>query len=84
MKNEVAAALARIEQRQTAYEQIAHEIMSAVNVHTEMLIAILQAATNDPGPSPAAEALQQITLGLKQQTALLLELPTVLVSIIRE
>ena len=84
MDSELAATLARIEQRQTAYERVTHEIVSAMTVHTEMLTAILQAATIDPGPSPVAEALQQIVLGLQQQTALLVELPTMLASVIRE
>ena len=84
MDSELAATLARIEQRQTAYERVAHEIVSAMSVHTEMLTAILQAATIDPGPSPVAEALQQISLGLREQTALLVELPTALAGVIRE
>ena len=84
MDSELAATLARIEQRQTAYERVAHELVSAVGVQTEMLTAILKAATIDPGPSPVAEALQQISLGLKQQTALLVQLPTMLATIIRE
>ena len=84
MDSELAITLARIEQRQTAYERVAHEIVSAMTVHTEMLTAILQAATIDPGPSPVAEALQQIVLGLQQQTALLVDLPAMLASVIRE
>lgn len=84
MDSELAATLARIEQRQTAYERVAHEIVSAMTVHTEMLKAILEAATIDPGPSPVAEALQQIALGLQQQTALLVELPAMLASVIHE
>lgn len=84
MDSELAATLARIEQRQTAYERVAHEIVSAMSVHTEMLTAILKAATIDPGPSPVVDALQQIALGLKQQTALLVQLPTLLAGVIRE
>lgn len=84
MDSELAATLARIEERQTAYERVAHELVSAIGVQTEMLTAILKAATIDPGPSPVAEALQQISLGLQQQTALLVQLPTMLASIIRE
>lgn len=84
MDSELAATLARIEQRQTAYERVAHEIVSAMSVQSEMLTAILQAATIDPGPSPVAEALQQIALGLKQQTALLIQLPSMLAGVIRK
>lgn len=83
MDNELAAALVRIEQRQTAYERVAHEIVAAMGVHTEMLTAILKAATMDPGPSPTAEALHQISVALKQQTALLIQLPEALAGVIR-
>lgn len=84
MDSELAATLARIEQRQTAYERVAHELVSAIGVQTEMLTAILKAATIDPGPSPVAEALHQIALGQKQQTALLVQLPSMLAAVIRE
>ena len=84
MDSELAATLARIEQRQTAYERVAHEIVSAMSVHTEMLKAILQAATIDPGPSPVADALQEIATSLKQQTTLLVQLPDALAGVIRE
>ena len=84
MDGELAATLARIEQRQTAYERVAHELVSAIGTQTEMLTAILKAATIDPGPSPVAEALQQIALGMKQQTALLTQLPDMLAAVIRE
>lgn len=49
---EVFAALARIEQRQAAYEQVAHSILGMMEVHNEKLDAILEAATVEPGPSP--------------------------------
>lgn len=84
MDSELAATLARIEQRQTAYERVAHEIVSAMSVHTEMLAAILKAATVEPGPSPTAGALQQIVVALQQQAALLVQLPDALASVIRE
>ena len=84
MDHDLAATLARIEQRQAAYERVAHELVSAVGVQTEMLTAILKAATVEPGPSPVAEALHQISVGLKQQTALLVRLPDALANVIRE
>lgn len=84
MDSELAATLARIEQRQAVYERVAHELVSAIGVQTEMLTAILRATTIDPGPSPVAEALQQIALGMKQQAALLVQLPTMLATVIRE
>lgn len=84
MDSDLAATLARIEQRQTAYERVAHELVSAIGVQTEMLTAILKAATIDPVPSPVAEALQQIALGMRQQSDLLTRLPDMLATVIRE
>ena len=84
MDSELAAILDRIEQRQAVYERVAHELVSAIGVQTEMLTAILKAATVDPGPSPVADALQQIALGQRQQTALLVQLPTMLATVLRE
>ena len=84
MDSELAATLERIEQRQAVYERVAHELVSAIGVQTEMLTAILKAATIDPGPSPVAEALQQIALGMKETNALLIRLPDVLATVIRE
>jgi len=84
MDSELAAILDRIEQRQAAYERVAHELVSAIGVQTEMLTAILKAATVDPGPSPVAEALQQISLGMRETNALLIQLPDMLATVIRE
>ena len=84
MDSELAATLDRIEQRQAAYERVAHELVSAIGVQTEMLTAILKAATVDPGPSPVAEALQQISLGMRETNALLTQLPDMLATVIRE
>jgi len=84
MDSELAATLDRIEQRQAVYERVAHELVSAIGVQTEMLTAILKAATVDPGPSPVAEALQQIALGMQETNALLTQLPDVLATVIRE
>ncbi|MGI4796010.1 MAG: hypothetical protein ACRYG8_18485 [Janthinobacterium lividum] len=84
MDSELAAILNRIEQRQAVYERVAHELVSAIGVQTEMLTAVLKAATVDPGPSPVAEALQQIALGMRETNALLTQLPTMLATVIRE
>ena len=63
---------------------MAHELVSAIGVQTEMLTAILKAATVDPGPSPVAEAMQQIVLGMRETNALLTQLPDMLATVIRE
>ena len=54
---EILTALARIEQRQSVYEQVVHRILGCLEIHSEKLDAILEAATVEPGPSPVAEAL---------------------------
>ena len=54
MDSDLEAALARIEQRQSVYERVAHELVSAIGVQTEMLTAILKAATIDPRPEPGS------------------------------
>ena len=75
LDSELAAVLARIEQRQAAYEVVAHRLLGILDVHNEKLDAILQAATVEPGPSPTTEVLQQILVTLREQTALLEALP---------
>ena len=80
----LAEALARIEQRQAAYEQVAHSILSMMEVHNEKLDAILEAATVEPGPSPVAEALAALLAATQEQTKLLSGLPNALAVTIRE
>ena len=60
MDSELTATLARIEQRQAAYEVVAHRLIGMLEIHNEKLDAILEAATVEPGPSPTTEVLQQI------------------------
>src|SRR5206468_6529950 len=60
MDSELAQALARIEQRQAAYEVVAHRLIGMLEVHNEKLDAILEATTVEPGPSPTTEVLKQI------------------------
>lgn len=81
---EVLAVLARIEQRQAAYEQVAHSILDMLAVHNEKLDAILEAAMGEPGPSPVAEALAGILAATQEQTKLLSGLPAALAVTIRE
>lgn len=80
----IGEALARIEQRQAAYETVARNILDTLEVHTEKLDAILEAAAREPGPSPVAEALTEILAAIREQTALLAELPASIASTIRE
>jgi hypothetical protein len=81
---EVAAGLARIEQRQAAYEVVAHRILGMLEVHNEKLDAILQAATVEPGPSPVADSLKQILVAMNATTAALQDLPEAIATTIRE
>ena len=78
------ATLARIEQRQAAYEVVAHRLIAILEGHNEKLDAILEAATVEPGPSPTTEILQQILATMRQQTALLEELPAAISETIRD
>ena len=80
----VTASLARIEQRQHAYEVVARRILDTLEVHTEKLDAILEAATQDPRPSPIADILQAILAAIRDQTDLLQTLPESVASTIRE
>ena len=74
----------RIEQRQAVYEQVAHRLISMMEVHNEKLDAILEAATVEPGPSPVAEALAALLAATQEQTRLLSNLPSALAATIRE
>jgi len=80
----VEQSQARIEQRQAAYEVVAHRIIGMLEVHNEKLDAILEAATVEPAPSPLAEALAQILASMREQTALLTGLPAALGETIRD
>jgi hypothetical protein len=84
MDGELATVLARIEQRQAAYEVVAHRLIGMLDVHNEKLDAILEAATLEPGPSPTTEILQQILATMRQQTALLEALPAAISETIRD
>jgi hypothetical protein len=80
---DLAAAVARIETRQAAYEVVARRVLDTLEVHTEKLDAILEAATREPGPSPVAKALAAILSSLREQESLLLDLPQALTEAIR-
>jgi hypothetical protein len=81
---DVAAAMARIETRQAAYEEVVHRVLNILEVHNEKLDAILEAATREPGPSPVAEALAAILSSLREQESLLLDLPQALTAAMRD
>jgi hypothetical protein len=81
---ELKAALARIERRLATHEQIALRVIDMLAIHNEKLDAILEAATREPGPSPVAEVLAAILSSLREQEALLVELPGVLAEAIRD
>jgi hypothetical protein len=80
---DLAAAVARVEARQAAYEVVARRVLDTLEVHTEKLDAILEAATREPGPSPVAEALAAILSSLREQESLLLDLPRALTEAMR-
>ena len=82
--DEIASALARIEQRQAAYEIVAHRLIGMLEVHNEKLDAILEAATVEPGPSPTTEVLNQILATMQRQTELLEGLPEAISETIRD
>ena len=65
-----ASALARIEQRQAAYEIVAHRLIGMLEV--------------EPGPSPTTEVLNQILATMQRQTELLEGLPEAISETIRD
>ncbi len=67
-----------------AYEVVAHRILGCLEVHNEKLDAILAAAVPPPGPSPVQQALDQVVVALKEQTAAVHALPAALVDALRE
>ncbi len=84
MERELVAVLARIEERQQAYETVARRILETLQVQTEKLDAILEAATQQPGPSPVADTLGQILTALREQSAVLEALPVSIAGAMRE
>ena len=80
----ILEVLARIEQRQAAYEVVAHRMIGMLEVHNEKLDAILEAATVEPGPSPTVEVLKQILASMQAQEAILAGLPAALGETIRD
>ena len=81
---ELTAAVARIEQRQLAYEEVALRQLDTLAVLNEKLDAVLDAATREGGPSPVQELLTQILASLTEQAELLAGLPDALAETIRD
>ena len=81
---ELKAAVARIELRQSVHEQVAHRVVDMLAIHNEKLDAILAAATQEPGPSPVLSVLAEILESLRQQETLLAELPGILAMTMRD
>ncbi len=80
----IAAAQDRIEQRQAAYEVVAHRILGCLEIHNEKLDALLAATEAPPGPSPVQELLAGILAAMQQQAAALEALPDGIVQALRE
>jgi hypothetical protein len=68
---ELAAGIARIEQRQAAYETVAHRILGCLEVHNEKIDLILKEMLREPGPSPTTTVLTEILGTMKHQAELL-------------
>lgn len=79
----LAVAIERIEQRQAAYEQVAHRQLDIMEVVNEKLDAVLEAATLESDSSPVQELLAEILTALRDQEAALGRLPTELAEAIR-
>lgn len=65
------ARLIRIEGLVKAIAEAQFTVMDRLDVQSEKLDAVLDAMTTEPGPSPVAEALQQILAELREQSILL-------------
>lgn len=68
---ELAAGIARIEQRQAAYEIVAHKILGCLEVHNEKIDLILKEMLREPGPSPTTAVLTEILGTMRRQAELL-------------
>lgn len=80
----IAAAQDRIEQRQAAYEVVAHRILGCLEVYNEKLDVLLAAAAAPSGPSPLQELLVSLLAAMQQQVAALEALPNGIVQALRE
>ena len=81
---ELLAIMGRIERAQERFVAVADNMLAALEVHTEKLDAILEAATREPGPSPTAKLLKQIVDALTDQSETLAALPAAFARTVRE
>ena len=81
---ELLAVAGRIERAQERFVAVADDMLTSLQVHTEKLDAILEAATKEPGPSPTAKMLKAIVAALEDQTVLLTALPAEFARTVRE
>lgn len=65
------ARMIRVEGLVKAIAEVQFTLMDRLDVQSEKLDAVLDALTTEPGPSPVAEALQQILKELREQSILL-------------
>ena len=82
--SELLAIASRIERAQERLVKVADDILPSLEVHTEKLDAILEAATREPGPSPTAQLLKQIVASLTEQSAVLNALPDAIAKAVRD
>lgn len=68
---DLADGIARIEERQRAYEVVAHRMLDCLEVHTQKIDLILSEMMREPGPSPTTTVLTEILATMKRQTELL-------------
>jgi hypothetical protein len=78
------AVVARIEQRQIAFEHVASRMIDILEVHNEKLDAILEAASQESRTSPALSILESILATLREQESLLADLRDIQESAIRD
>lgn len=81
---DLLAAAGRIERTQERFVKVAEDILAVLEVHTEKLDAVLEAATQEPGPSPTAKLLKEIVTALGEQSALLAALPEAFARTVRD
>ena len=82
-KADLLAFMERLERTQAAFVTVTDRILGCLEIHNEKLDAILTAATDEPGPSPVVEALQEIARSLNAQERLLLAIPQSLAEAVR-
>ena len=83
-QTETVDAIGRLTRAIERFEIVGERIVGMLEVHNEKLDAILDAATQEAGPSLVAMALEQIVAALRDQEQLLLAIPAALAQTVRE